>query len=218
MSPRSSLLGRSVSAILALAALVLAILFVTPTAYADESHALAAALSNAYEESVATQKHEALVDPARDGDFYFAQGASGRCTITSIAMMLRRAAFLDDAPNWQDVTLESVMADGWTSAGAKNEFSSAGYEVSFIGVTGSTQALVELLDEHPEGVAIYDRGLPHAVLLTDYDEATGTFYCADPANYYSGKRIPLVDSWNGACHRNDQDAVVASISAAWVVR
>lgn len=218
MSPRSSSLGRSVSATLALATLVIAILFATPTAYASESHTLSALLSNAYEETVAMQKSEALVDESRAGDFYFAQGASGRCTITSIAMMLRRAAFLDDASGWQDVTLSSVMADGWTAAGAKNEFSSAGYDVSFIGVDGSAQALVELLEEHPEGVAIYDRGVPHAVLLTDYDEQTGTFYCADPADYYSGKRIPIAESWNGACHGNSQDAVMAGISAAWVVR
>ena len=39
---------------------------------------------------------------------------------------------------------------------------------------------------------LYDRGQPHAVLLTDY--TNGTFYCSDPAGNISSGRIPLESS------------------------
>ena len=53
-------------------------------------------------------------------------------------------------------------------------------------------------------------------MLTDYDEETGTFYCADPANYYAGSRIPLAESWNGACRGKSQDAVIAKVKKIMV--
>lgn len=167
-------------------------------------------------DALETKKHDMLVDEAYAQDFYFAQAGSGRCTITSVAMMVRRAAFLDDDVNWQDVDAGSVTADGWTSAGVKNSFSTAGFQINYISIAG-TESLIQLLKEHPEGIAAYDPGVPHAVLLTDYDEETGTFYCADPAGYYSGKRIPLADSWNGE-RRGGQAGAVAGFATAWIIQ
>ena len=43
--------------------------------------------------------------------------------------------------------------------------------------------LIQLLAEHPEGIVLYDRRQPHAVLLTDYTD--GVFYCSDPAGSVS---------------------------------
>lgn len=37
------------------------------------------------------------------------------------------------------------------------------------------QTLITLLSQHPEGIVLYDRSQPHAVLLTDY--TNGNFYC-----------------------------------------
>lgn len=54
------------------------------------------------------------------------------------------------------------------------------------------QTLITLLSQHPEGIVLYDRGQPHAVLLTDY--TNGTFYCSDPAGNISSGRIPLESS------------------------
>ena len=53
----------------------------------------------------------------------------------------------------------------------------------------------KLLAEHPEGIVLYDRSRPHAVLLTDYTD--GVFYCSDPAGNISSGRIPLTPtcSW-----------------------
>ena len=49
--------------------------------------------------------------------------------------------------------------------------------------------LIQLLAEHPEGIVLYDRRQPHAVLLTDYTD--GVFYCSDPSNGVASGRVPL---------------------------
>lgn len=188
------------------------------SALSVESSELAEQISTALADGIISAKQEAFVDENRAGEFYFAQNGSGRCTITSVAMMVRRAAFLDDRVDWQDIGLASVTADGWSSAGVKWHFATGGYEVGIIDVAGNAESLRDLLAQHPEGIAIYDPGVPHAVLLTDYDEETGTFYCADPANHYAGSRIPLAESWNGACRGNSQDSVIAGFSRAWVIQ
>lgn len=54
---------------------------------------------------------------------------------------------------------------------------------------GKTQVLIELLAQHPEGIVLYDRRQPHAVLLTDYTD--GVFYCSDPAGSVSSGRVPI---------------------------
>ncbi|MEI3377702.1 MAG: hypothetical protein V8R08_07770 [Coriobacteriales bacterium] len=183
-----------------------------------ESETLSQRISTALTDGIASAKREAFVDESRAGDFYFAQNGSGRCTITSVAMMVRRAAYLDDNPDWASIGRSSVSADGWTSAGVKWSFETSGYEIGIIDVDGTTESLRDLLEEHPEGIAAYDPNVPHAVLLTDYDEESGTFYCADPANYKAGSRIPLADSWNGECRGGSQSAVVSGISRAWIIR
>lgn len=200
------------------------LLFTVPAAHAVETTTFSQKLSSALcvrspelTEQISA-KQEAFVDESRAGEFYFAQNGSGRCTITSVAMMVRRAAFLDDRADWQSIDLASVTADGWSSSGVKWHFATGGYEVGIVDVAGTVESLRELLAQHPEGIAAYDPGVPHAVLLTDYDEETGTFYCADPANYYAGSRIPLAESWNGACHGKSQDAVIAGFSRAWVIQ
>lgn len=188
------------------------------SALSIESSALSEQISNALADGVISAKQQAFADESRAGDFYFAQNGSGRCTITSVAMMVRRAAFLDDRADWQDVSLSSVTSDGWSSAGVKWHFATCGYEIGIIDVTGNADSLRELLKQHPEGIAAYDPRVPHAVLLTDYDEESDTFYCADPANYYAGSRIPLAESWNGACRGKSQDNVIAGFSRAWVIQ
>jgi hypothetical protein len=85
---------------------------------------------------------------------------------------------------------------------------------------GSRKELFKaLLKEHPEGIVAYDswhlagggdypslwypqapnqvaddRPTDHAILLTDYDEATDTFYAADPADAALAKRIKLSET------------------------
>ena len=68
-----------------------------------------------------------------------------------------------------------------------------------------TQLLIKLLQEHPEGIVLYDRSQPHAVLLTDY--TNGVFYCSDPAGNISSGRIPL----------NSSSVSISGASCYWYV-
>ncbi len=73
--------------------------------------------------------------------------------------------------------------------------------------------LLKLLEEYPEGIEIYIRDLPHAVLLTRYDSASDTFYVADPV--YGGERT-LMTSWDRKAG-STQDAVIRTIDAYWYI-
>lgn len=214
-------LSKPLAALLIFASFSFTMLSNAPVALAsanDERTELGASfdMRSFIQETKLLKKNNAMMDPERASDFYFAQNASGRCTITSIAMMVRRAAFIDDDPDWTEIGISSVTRDGWTSAGAKNVFSTSGYDVSFIRLSGA-DSIRELLADHPEGIAAYDPGVPHAVLITDYDENTGTFYCADPAGYYSGGRVTLAETWNGEVRGKSQDAVLSGFRSAWIV-
>ncbi len=217
MNTSTTLVRRTSITILLACAFVL--FGITPlSAYAETS--TSAAVSSSVGSLASSLKHARtglLADESAAGDFYFAQSGSGRCTIASTAMMVRRAAFLDGKENWRDIDEAFVSVDGHCSAGVKNEFDTAGYSISYVSIDSSKEALIALLEEHPEGIAAYDPGIPHAVLLSDYDESTDTFYCADPAGYYSGSRIPVAESWNGARHGGDQDAVIAGFTSAWII-
>ena len=139
------------------------LLFTVPAAHAVEtttfSQKLSSALcvkspelteqiSAALADGIVSAKQEAFVDESRAGEFYFAQNGSGRCTITSVAMMVRRAAFLDDRADWQSIDLASVTADGWSSSGVKWHFATGGYEIGIVDVEGTVESLRELLAQH----------------------------------------------------------------------
>lgn len=135
------------------------------------------------------------VDLNVDAGFYFKQGRRNTCTLASAAMMLRRRAYLDGMTDWVDVTENSVRSTAWYN-GLSHNFNYKAMQVGYAtlpsGLTAKTEALVALLAEHPEGIVLYDRTQPHAVLLTDYTD--GVFYCSDPAGGVSSGRIPLTSS------------------------
>lgn len=205
--------------ITALLAAAIAILCTFPISAQAQTSAVAAVSSGAapLADAIKSAQAKTLADSPIANEFCFAQSGSGKCTIASTAMMVRRAAYLDGNADWQSIDEAYVSADGWTSAGVKNEFTTAGYSISYVSIDSSKESLIALLAEHPEGIAAYDPGVPHAVLLTDYDAATDTFYCADPANYYSGSRIPVADSWNGERHGGNQDSVIEGFASAWMI-
>lgn len=120
------------------------------------------------------------VDLNVDAGFYFKQSRGGTCTLASAAMMLRRRAFLDGLTDWTDVTENSVRGSAW-SGGLAHSFNynamQVGYATLPSGTEAKKQTLIQLLAEHPEGIVLYDRSRPHAVLLTDYTD--GVFYCSD---------------------------------------
>lgn len=135
------------------------------------------------------------VDLNVDAGFYFKQSRGGTCTLASAAMMLRRRAYFDGLTDWSTVTENSVRSTAWSN-GLSHSFTYKEMQVGY-GTLPSrkqekVQTLITLLSQHPEGIVLYDRGQPHAVLLTDY--TNGNFYCSDPAGNISSGRIPLESS------------------------
>mgnify|MGYP000099130027 CR=1 FL=1 len=132
------------------------------------------------------------VDLNVDAGFYFKQSRGGTCTLASAAMMLRRRAFLDGLTDWTDVTENSVRGSAW-AGGLSHSFNYNAMQVGYSTLPSNNEAkkavLIQLLAEHPEGIVLYDRRQPHAVLLTDYTD--GVFYCSDPAGSVSSGRVPI---------------------------
>ena len=135
------------------------------------------------------------VDLNVDAGFYFKQSRGGTCTLASAAMMLRRRAYFDGLDGWVDVTENSIKSTAW-AGGLSHSFTynamHVGYATLPSGKAAKTEALIRILQEHPEGIVLYDRSQPHAVLLTDY--TNGVFHCSDPAGNISSGRIPLTSS------------------------
>ena len=158
------------------------------------------------------------VDLNVDAGFYFKQSRGGTCTLASAAMMLRRRAYLDGLTDWIDVTENSVKSSAW-AGGLSHSFNYKAMQVGYATLPSSsaekTRVLIELLAQHPEGIVLYDRSRPHAVLLTDYTD--GVFYCSDPAGSVSLGRVPIsaasISIAGASCYwyiTSDQNSVTAS--------
>ena len=135
------------------------------------------------------------VDLNVDAGFYFKQSRGGTCTLASASMMLRRRAYFDGLSDWTNVTENSVRSTAWAN-GLAHSFTykemQVGYATLPSGLQSKTAVLISLLEQHPEGIVLYDRTQPHAVLLTDY--TNGIFYCSDPAGNIGYGRIPITSS------------------------
>ena len=154
------------------------------------------------------------VDLNVDAGFYFKQSRGGTCTLASAAMMLRRRAYFDGLDGWVDVTENSIKSTAW-AGGLSHSFTynamHVGYATLPSGKAAKTEALIRILQEHPEGIVLYDRSQPHAVLLTDY--TNGVFYCSDPANGVSAGRVPLSSASTAFWMMSN---VTGSESGSWV--
>ncbi len=162
-------------------------------------------------------------DAVTNSAVFVKQSASGRCTLASAVMMLRRRAFLEGNENWSSITENSIKSVAWSGGGLKWDFTYAGMRVVYGTFKGMSQTqkeakLLLLLSEHPEGVIIYmygDGKKTHAVLATDYDSATGTVYCADPANSIAKGRIPLTSAYLTG---SSQDERIGNLRMYWYVK
>ncbi|MCM1227986.1 MAG: RICIN domain-containing protein [Clostridium sp.] len=122
---------------------------------------------------------------------FLRQEGKSTCTLTSSAMMLRRAAMMRGDSNWNSITESSLRSTAWIEGqGLKWDFTYSNIRVQYSAMTPSENTLKSLLNEHPEGIVAYNRSAPHAVLLTDY--TNGNFYCADPLK---DGRILLTNSY-----------------------
>lgn len=150
---------------------------------------------------------------------YVKQISSGKCTLASATMMLRQKSLNEGNSTWTNITQSSVRKHGWVEGvGIKQSFTYYGITVKRIDLSGggNRDTLLELLEEHPEGIEIYDRGVPHAVLLTRYDEDEDTFYCADPG--LSDQEMALGDSWLRKTYSGaDQEGIIKNIDCVWVI-
>lgn len=126
---------------------------------------------------------------------FLKQEKDNTCTLASTVMMLRRAVMLNGNSSWQSITESSIQSTAWAEGtGLRWSFIYAGITVSHSSdLEGSEVKLIKLLENHPEGIVIYDRTKPHAVLVTDYTD--GVFYCADPALGYPSGRIPIEEAF-----------------------
>ena len=162
------------------------------------------------------------VDLNVDAGFYFKQSRGGTCTLASAAMMLRRRAYFDGLTDWTNVTENSVRSTAWAN-GLAHSFTYKEMQVGYATLPSSLQSktavLISLLEQHPEGIVLYDRTQPHAVLLTDY--TNGIFYCSDPAGNIGYGRIPITSSSvsiaRSSCYwyvTADHNSVAAQVNAA----
>lgn len=146
---------------------------------------------------------------------YVKQMGRGYCTLASAVDMMRSKMYISGNPSWPNVTQQAAKSTAWLNGGGLyHNFTYYGMTVTYSTAKCNTAgALISLLEQHPEGIEIYIRDLPHAVLLTRYDASTGTFYVADPV--YDGERT-LMQSWQRKAG-STQAAVIGTIDAFWYI-
>jgi len=147
---------------------------------------------------------ESYAISVNDSSVFVKQSQSGRCTLASAVMLLRRRAIVDGLSNWNSITENAIAPICWCIDGVnglKGTFSYSGMNVgmgTFYGDGSNNKSvLISLLSNHPEGIVGYNRDeyKKHAVLVTDYDASTDTFYCADPSTSSPNGRIPLTSAY-----------------------
>ena len=146
------------------------------------------------------EKYRALVEKANTAGPGEKQKAD-LCTFASMATILRRKQALEG----KDLTFtrDSVRSENPRMVYA-HEYSANGstYKIKTDTAPLTGERMRALLDEHPEGVWVYDTGYPHAIVITDYEiNADGTiqFFADDPVNNASTwrptGRVKLEDTW-----------------------
>ncbi len=144
------------------------------------------------QEEQTQQKPTVTFSQLNDREVFLKQSQARVCTLTSCAMMIRRAAMLSGDTNWRQITEQSVRKTAWAEkTGLKWNFTAAGMTVVHRSLS-SKDELIRLLNSHPEGVVIYNSRKPHAILVTDY--TNGVFYCSDPSNDKPDGRYPIAQA------------------------
>ncbi len=138
----------------------------------------------------------ATTEEINQPEVFLKQENNGTCTLASAAMMLRRTAMLRGDQDWDTITEASCREAFWIGGrGLPYNFEYDGITVSHGRLPGgeaNVQILIDLLEEHPEGIVLHARCVPHGILLTDYTD--GVFYCADPAQNVAQARVPIEEA------------------------
>ncbi len=132
-------------------------------------------------------------------DIYENQKKSNTCTLASATMMLRKKLDIL-GQEYSSCTEEELYKIAW-GKGLYNNFTYEGMKVTCLRIPEMTDAekkvyLIEMLLEHPEGLAAYCKDVasgqrPHCVYLADYDPITDQFMVYDPSGYAQNELIPL---------------------------
>ena len=152
-------------------------------------------------------------------EIYTAQEGSTTCTLASATMMLRARFYKSNNDTWRSITESGIREIAWIGGKLRHSWTyknnNDSISVSHNTTSGiSINSLKSLLNNHPEGIVLYCGNLPHAVFLTDYEG--DTFYCADPIQSYSGKRITLSSSYLGKKY-GSQASILSQVTAYWYV-
>ena len=153
-----------------------------------------------------------------EDDVYITQSVPHTCTLVSATMMLRNYSCQRGTP-YEMVTDTGVGHYAWTKEwGLSQNFTIGQVQVTcnadIRNCIDKKAYLINVLQYHPEGVVIYDTGMPHAIYLFGYEEDTDTFYCADTTNRNGGHAIPLVES---IIRGETQQDKVNTIDKIWYV-
>ena len=135
-----------------------------------------------------TETNENLYEPSTD---YLKQRSKETCTLASTAMMLRKKAELL-GKDFVKITELRLKPYAWQDEGLKNSFLFETYTVNAYVCESDDFAsllyedkkdiLITLLENHPEGIVVYDYDTPHAIWISGYDAASGYFYVSDPSS------------------------------------
>ncbi len=133
-----------------------------------------------------------------DDGVFITQNVPHTCTLVSATMMLRNYSCQRGTP-YEMLTDTGVGHYCWTKEwGLSQNFTIGQVQVTcnadIRNCVDKKAYLINVLQYHPEGVVIYDTGMPHAIYLFGYEEDTDTFYCADTTNRNGGCAIPLEES------------------------
>lgn len=166
-----------------------------------------------------------------DECLYVKQQTDYTCTLAATIMMMRRKAVISDL-NWQEIkeagegkTNDLENAAWINGVGLKDQFNFAGINVRSMEISSQNRDFfVNMLSYHPEGIVIYDREIPHAILLTDYDSASGIMYCADSDTNRSIPigRIRLNQSYffrarEGESNETHMERVLKNVDKIWFI-
>ena len=151
-------------------------------------------------------------------DVYMTQSVAHTCTLVATTMMLRNYSCQRGSP-YEQVTETGVGRFAWTKQyGLSQSFDIGQVSVrcspEIRGIRDKKSYLIMCLQEHEEGVVIYDTGMPHAIWLFGYDEDTDTFYCADTIAKNGGHAIPLEESILRGATQEDK---INTIDKIWYV-
>lgn len=83
----------------------------------------------------------ALAETINDDNVFLMQSGSGKCTLTSAVMMLRRRAIIDGNAQWETITEATLGKDAWIGGtGMRYNYSHMGMEVSVESYSGKSDA------------------------------------------------------------------------------